>query len=54
MKSLSEKPRYRRYGWDKNKGYGTKEHGRAIKKFGISKYHRKKFVDTFLSRNKRN
>ncbi len=53
MKSLSEKPRYRRYGWDKNKGYGTKKHGRAIRKFGISKYHRKQFVETFLSRSKR-
>ena len=53
MKSLSKKPRYIRYGWDNNKGYGTKEHGRAIKKFGISKYHRKQFVETFLSRSKR-
>lgn len=53
MKSLSEKPRYKRYRWDKNKGYGTKEHGRAIRKFGISKHHRKQFVETFLSRRKR-
>lgn len=53
MKSLSEKPRYKRYRWDKNKGYGTKEHGRAIRKFGISKYHRKKFVETFFSQSKR-
>jgi ribonuclease HII len=53
MKSLSEKPRYIRYGWDKNKGYGTKEHGKAIRKYGISKYHRKQFVDTYLSRSKR-
>lgn len=53
MKSLSEKPRYTRYGWDKNKGYGTKEHGNAIRKFGISKYHRKQFVNTYLSRNKK-
>jgi ribonuclease HII len=53
MKSLGDKPRYIRYGWDKNKGYGTKEHGKAIKKFGISKYHRKQFVETFLARSKR-
>jgi ribonuclease HII len=53
MRSLNEKPRYKRYGWDKNKGYGTKEHGRAIRKFGISKYHRKQFVETFLARSKR-
>ena len=31
------------YGWDTNSGYGTKEHLRAIKKFGITKYHRKTF-----------
>ena len=31
------------YGWDKNSGYGTKEHLRAIKKFGITKHHRKTF-----------
>jgi len=31
------------YGWDTNSGYGTKEHLNAIKKFGITKYHRKTF-----------
>ena len=31
------------YGWHTNSGYGTKEHLRAIKKFGITKYHRKTF-----------
>jgi len=31
------------YGWDRNSGYGTKEHLKAIKKFGITKYHRKTF-----------
>ena len=31
------------YGWSTNSGYGTKEHLRAIKKFGITKYHRKTF-----------
>ena len=31
------------YGWDTNSGYGTKQHLRAIKKFGITKYHRKTF-----------
>ena len=31
------------YGWDTNSGYGTREHLRAIKKFGITKYHRKTF-----------
>jgi ribonuclease HII len=31
------------YGWDTNSGYGTKEHLKAIKKLGITKYHRKTF-----------
>ena len=31
------------YSWDKNCGYGTKAHLKAIKKFGITKHHRKKF-----------
>jgi ribonuclease HII len=31
------------YGWNKNKGYPTKNHREAIKKYGISEYHRKSF-----------
>ena len=31
------------YGWNKNKGYGTKEHREAIKNHGITKFHRKSF-----------
>lgn len=31
------------YGWDKNKGYGTKEHREAIRIYGPSVYHRKTF-----------
>ena len=31
------------YDWNKNKGYPTKEHRKAIKEFGIAKYHRKTF-----------
>jgi ribonuclease HII len=32
-----------KYSWDKNAGYGTKNHLKAIKKFGITKHHRKTF-----------
>ena len=39
--SLSKK--FRNYGWNTNSGYGTKEHLRAIKKYGITKHHRKTF-----------
>ena len=38
---LSEE--FSQYCWDTNSGYGTKEHLKAIKKFGITKYHRKTF-----------
>ena len=31
------------YGWNKNKGYGTKKHREAIKNYGITKFHRKSF-----------
>ncbi|PIF01586.1 MAG: ribonuclease HII [Maribacter sp.] len=31
------------YNWKKNKGYPTKEHREAIRKYGITPYHRKSF-----------
>ena len=31
------------YNWKQNKGYPTKEHRLAIKKYGITNYHRKTF-----------
>ena len=31
------------YNWKKNKGYPTKEHREAIRKYGPTKYHRKSF-----------
>ena len=34
---------YPMYNWKKNKGYPTKEHRAAIKKYGVTKYHRKSF-----------
>jgi len=35
--------KFKKYFWDKNSGYGTKDHVKAIKKFGITKYHRRTF-----------
>ena len=35
--------KYIKYSWNKNAGYGTKSHLLAIKKFGITKHHRKTF-----------
>lgn len=36
---------YPSYGWDKNKGYGTKEHYRALKMYGRTPFHRNTFLD---------
>ena len=35
--------KFRGYYWDQNYGYGTKQHLKAIKNFGITKEHRKTF-----------
>ena len=34
---------YPQYGWDKNKGYPTAEHYAALKKYGVTPYHRLTF-----------
>ena len=34
---------YPQYGWDTNKGYPTAAHYEAIKRFGVTPYHRKTF-----------
>jgi len=34
---------YPKYNWNKNFGYGTPDHLRGLKKYGITKHHRKKF-----------
>jgi len=40
--------KYSEYGFDKNKGYGTKKHIEAIKKYGVLKEHRKSFKPVSL------
>jgi len=46
--------KFKNYLWSKNSGYGTKDHIRAIKKFGITKHHRKTFqpIYNMLSQKK--
>ena len=39
--NLSKK--FKKYSWSKNAGYGTKDHIVAIKKYGVTKFHRKTF-----------
>ena len=45
--------KFTKYAWDKNAGYGTKQHLTAIKKFGVTKHHRKTFgpIHNILSPN---
>ena len=41
MIKLAQK--YTKYNWHKNYGYGTKDHLLGLKKYGVTKHHRKKF-----------
>ena len=51
VKKMSKE--FTKYAWDKNAGYGTKLHLKAIKKFGVTKHHRKTFspIHNILSPN---
>lgn len=50
MKKLHRK--YPHYGFGKHKGYGTKRHQQAIRRYGLSKIHRTSFnLEKFLLRN---
>lgn len=46
MRGLSKK--HKKYGWEANAGYGTKKHTDAIRKYGITSYHRKEFVKNYV------
>ncbi len=48
MNRLHQK--YNKYGWESNKGYGTKYHIQALRDHGATKHHRKLFVRTALAR----
>lgn len=48
MKALHKE--FFNYAWNKNVGYGTKEHIQAIRKFGKTIYHRDVFVETVTSK----
>ena len=47
--------KFPKYKWNKNFGYGTAEHLHGIKRYGITKHHRKKFkpVHNILMRTTR-
>lgn len=46
MCNLAEK--YPQYGFEKHKGYGTKQHIQALGEFGASDIHRKTFIGKFV------
>lgn len=46
MKRISKK--YPNYNFEIHKGYGTKKHRELIKKFGLSKEHRKSFCNNLI------
>ncbi|MCD7879587.1 MAG: ribonuclease HII [Candidatus Gastranaerophilales bacterium] len=42
---------YPMYGWAKNKGYMTKAHLEAVSKYGLTKWHRKKFFKKYMEKS---
>lgn len=48
MVKMSKK--YPGYGWEQNKGYGTKSHYKALKKLYITRLHRQSFLKNMLDK----
>lgn len=46
MERLAEE--YPQFGWERNKGYPTKEHRDAVARYGLSKWHRRSFCGAFM------
>ena len=51
MTDLYKKREYKKYKWNKNKGDGTKEHQKMIRKYGTTKLHRIQFVNTWRGKD---
>lgn len=47
MVSISEQ--YPQYGFERNKGYGTKQHIDALKRFGPCELHRRTFIEKIIN-----
>ncbi|MCF6270632.1 MAG: ribonuclease HII [Melioribacteraceae bacterium] len=45
---IAESKKHPEYLWHKNKGYGTREHVKAIKENGTTKLHRKSFLNNII------
>jgi len=44
LELVEQYPELKKYGIEKNKGYGTKQHMDAIKQYGITQWHRRSFA----------
>ena len=46
---------FKKYKWDLNAGYGTRDHINAIRKYGVTRFHRKTFnpIHNILSHRKK-
>jgi ribonuclease HII len=51
MEKISKKHLFTYYSWNKNKGYGSLEHRKAILLKGITNQHRVQYVKTFLRKS---
>ena len=51
MTKLAEE--YPGYGWERNKGYATREHVAAIKRLGITPHHRNTFLKNIIAEMQR-
>ena len=45
---VSKHSEYPEYGWDSNKGYGSKKHIETIKELGVTPLHRMSFLNKIL------
>ena len=50
MESLGKQFKFEKYGWGKNKGYGTREHQNEILRNGLTHLHRVQFVETWRTK----
>ena len=51
MSRLSKVRKFKKYNWERNSGYGTLVHRKAIKKSGSSPLHRKLYIRKTLDLN---
>ena len=52
MSEYSVDSKYKNYGWERNKGYGTKAHQQALLKYGTTDLHRKAYINTWKNKNR--